>query len=207
MVEPPADRFKANYTEILTVTVQAYPEPAKTYFLHTSQATKTSKFFRDKAGGDVPIYLSLDIPNMFDTYVEWAYYGKLVIHEDFEQQHDSYDDLVRLYNLGIDLKDKAFCNAIMDATIERGSSHGWVTAYDPDRYLREDLIGCMIQLFVRVYAVLAKPGDRPSFEEGFAGYLLHEYQLMVHDMTRFRLPTMADRCDYHDHDEGEPRCN
>lgn len=188
--------------------ITVYVGSAETeYYLYTCKATKTSEFFREERKRGNLIYVPHS-RRLFEIYFEWMNNGDPVFPEGVQQTN--YEELVNLYGLGKHLRDKTFCNAIIDATIELGVRDAWLTNIPIHGASRYDASGGMERLRIRVYAMSLTREDvlNPDREidPSWARTLMAEYLSIGGDPTRFRLPTMEDRCEFHIHHEGEPKC-
>ncbi|KAF2483574.1 hypothetical protein BDY17DRAFT_324295 [Neohortaea acidophila] len=205
MAEPPAKRFKAaDCNDIIIVSVG---REQKKYYLYPCDAKKTSDLFRNADTTGPPLNIPRFDPETFDIYVEWMYDRNSALIA----AKDSYEHLMELYKLGEYLEDSAFRNMVMDTTIEIGVKPTWAKGNIEFQHLFLIASGAMHRLWIRVCAVSTKPTDvwvagKGTLDDFFFRYLIEEYATMGGDPTKFRLPTMEDRCDYHDHDADEPRC-
>lgn len=178
------------------------------YTLHIAYATKTSQWFRNELrDGPRTLYVNGFPQETFEVWAKWIYSGKLDFGKGDELQ--SLPNLVAFYALGEFLNDKVFRNTVMDATLEyiiqRNSllHSPWNLVHWPKA------TGCMRELFARQWAVTSPLSEVLEWflPVDFAAALRRHRIALRDDHGKIRYLNMAHRCEYHVHDEGEPRCN
>lgn len=205
----------------MTVLVGEQP---KSYTLHKCFATKSSEFFvkatngRWKEGKDKSVPLPDCMPEIFDIYLHWLYTGSIVLNitEDDEDRGTSeINELMHLYVLGNFLLDRPFRNVIVDRTLEVNRLYKKYPGSEAINIIwPETPADCQMQrLILRFWAIRRTPeklaGSTEKTPQDFTSCLLKELGIIrdLGDSGReAQVPSFIRRCDYHEHDEGTPRC-
>ena len=223
-------RDRIDYSTDITVLVS---KEEKRFTLHTSVATANSAFFRAACNGkfqeaaDKTIRLPEVQSADFETYMQWAYTGMIVLKNEAtnvatneatnEATQDDrrakklalHKELTRLYVLADRVDDMCLRNAVIDEFINRGDRSGLGVFSTSFAYKHTPDGSTLRALIANTYASLA-PWNRlgNNFKENKAR--MHED--FIFDMLVLCIqggatrPTWQNRCEFHEHNDEVPKC-
>jgi len=168
----------------------------------------------------------------FEVYLEWLYTGHVVTLDESESRGIAF---VQLYLLGDFLDDDRFCNAVIDMLIDK-SRHGGpepITFWPQglNRVWSETFPGSMLRRVLVDFIILERGGlsrtvkfickndwskdlmagvlTRIGEHKEVAGALLMIIRDKIQEAIKSAVqhPGDQDKCNYHKHGEGYPRCS
>ncbi|KAF2163135.1 hypothetical protein M409DRAFT_57802 [Zasmidium cellare ATCC 36951] len=212
---PPPKRSKHNYADTCKVIVGSRKDE---FVMHTAFATAKSSFFKStisqdwKEGKEKTVRLPQHEAGTFHVFVHWIYSGSLdfsIVDNTGAHDPPSYLNCGRVWALAHYLGAPQLQNQVIDRIIHkvaRGDTrnvalsslkHIWQIT-PPGSTIRQLLTNCVASEN-RAYNGVGEAEELP--EE----ILLEATRQHLYGASK-NVPTMEHRCNYHEHDEGEPRC-
>ncbi|KAK4894769.1 hypothetical protein LTR27_007157 [Elasticomyces elasticus] len=208
---------KMDYTDIITVLVGA--EESR-FIVHKDAICAKSPFFNAACGREwiegqeKTVRLPEQDAEAFKVYLRWVYNDTLNMALMEEPPvyvvPPSFLNLTKAWLLSTYLQDDALCNKLIDRMLEKyQASRSGAVSRSTLEYVFEHTPAesHIARLFLDALAA-------SSNSEGFATDGKDLPSPILFDMARRfaggeqkRLPTFKDRCNYHIHAEGQPRCS
>lgn len=197
----------------------------KSFYVHRDILTSSSDFFRNALKGpfkeaeEKRVRLSEQTAELFDIYVQWLYDEKLYSTKDGETHGDEWDRLLSLYILGDSIQDRKFRNTVIDAFIEKNiMDNGWPIYLAAGVCSELPSNSPLCRLIADFWAWNATPTSYTrSAKSGDVEDAPREFWLEVAKRTcaaaedrlvkKLLAPWKRDRCQYHEHAEGEAKCD
>ena len=213
---------RLDFSEAVTILVG---EEEERYILHQNAAVQSSDFLATAMNGrwleseDKIIRLPDIEPGDFKVYANWLYTRELTIEANGglgtlksigSKVNVKYGQIMDLYVLGLFLLDASFRNVIVDLTIRLYDQIHCFPGLESVVYIwSKTPAACpMRQLITRYWATGRRNFRVPDgLPQEFAIDLLREIFTSSNPETPLKYPSMATRCDYHEHDDKLPQCN
>lgn len=195
-------------------------EEKKNFIIHTSFATKSSKFIRAALAGDWKEAREKLIPLPearvadFQIYTEWMYTGRIA-NRAYDGSSDNSVTLVRLYILGEYLGDTRFSNTIMDNLLQISCSPQSPMVFGSDTVgmaWEHTLPGSPLRMALAQLIICHVCDCHYSAHFNDVGTWSKEVsaevfkQIGTHARTSSYPLPYEGKCAFHKHDEEDPNC-
>ncbi|KAK4609454.1 hypothetical protein CLAFUR4_14529, partial [Fulvia fulva] len=222
--KPPAKRTRFNYEDTIKVVV-GEGEAERTFTMHKDKICARSPFLqaacltRHRMGLDNFIFLEEQEPELFELYVNWVYTGQVdasilsqpQAQPDNNDKRPTYLQLGKVWALGYYLQDTKLRNKIVDMVITMvNKTPGIISAPVLRLVWRGVPEGSTLRrLYTQIEVCHASSSDFKNNIDAWPVEVLEEATMRfcareVQDAAS--VPKWWDRCTYHEHEVGDPKC-
>ena len=153
-------------------------------------------------------------PPAFEVYVHWVYTQIIdtdcmpALPENKDKGFTSSLNIVKLWVLGNFLNDEPFMNSAIDYMLKKSDSDGRRFNLRTLQYAWENTpAGCTMQrVMMDMMAVRVELEHFEKDRDEYPNDFLVEFARRYLSKKRIPCPTLANRCDYHVHEDSEMRC-
>lgn len=229
LIQPDAKEVRLDFSEEVAILMG---ESATRVTVHKDVLTSSSGFFRAACGGswkeskEKSISLPETTEEIFMIYVGWLYTGNAEVYDEDEHQDlpkasetvrsdvfdIGFDNIVDSYILGDFLDDESFCNALIDnlmllslftKTLPDRASIGKYWAQLPQG---SGIRRLLVDLEVSYGETDCLSSDNRHWPYDYLIELVKAYGTDRGTDGKARQPEEREKCYYHRHSEGSPKC-